>query len=110
VNRSGDRGAATVLLVAMLGVVLVVASAGAAIARVAAARVRVSTAADLAALAAARAGDCKVAAAVAIVNGATGAQCRLDGLDAQVRAVVTVQLLPGKQVQLTALARAGPPP
>ncbi len=109
-SRSGERGAATVLLVAMLALVVAVASAAAAIARVASARVRVSTAADLAALAAARAGDCSVAAAVAAANGATSDQCLLDGPDAQVRAVMTVRLLPGRQLQLTALARAGPPP
>ncbi|HET6153836.1 MAG TPA: Rv3654c family TadE-like protein [Marmoricola sp.] len=73
---------------------------------------RVQTAADLAALAGARAAQqgrdpCPAAAAIARRNGATTATCSSDGSDVLVTTTVTARLLPGTRT-LQARARAGP--
>jgi secretion/DNA translocation related TadE-like protein len=91
-----------VLLVALIGAALQMT-------RIAVARAQVSAAADLAALAAAQAGQCTPARAVALANGAELVVCEPVGPDFEVRAARNVSVLAGRHVRLEALARAGPP-
>ena len=108
-----DRGAATVLAVAFLGVlVLVGAALGVVGAMVNAHRVA-QAAADLAALAGAEAiGDgaspCDAASRIATANGAGITQCAVDGRDVRVEVTVTGPRWLGQQHDLVAEARAGP--
>lgn len=123
-RRQGEDGAATVLVVAMAGVlVFVMVGLGAAGGLLTAQR-RAQTAADLAALAgaalsgdalagAALAGDaCAESARVAAANGATLDACRVDGRDVRLVAAVPLTIgssaMPWTQVTVTAEARAGP--
>lgn len=109
-----DDGAATVLLLGLLGVLLTVGATLVAVGLALVARHRADAAADLAALAtAARALDgpaaaCATGGQVAERNGARVVACRLDG-DV---AVVTVEVTPGGRVALLGpartTARAGP--
>lgn len=109
-----DRGAASILILA-IGLVLV--AAGVAAAAVGAARVgrhQARTAADLGALAgAARAVEgegsaCARARQLAGENQARLTSCRLEGWEIVIAAEVTVTPLPGLTRQATATARAGP--
>ncbi len=104
-----DRGAATVVLVSMLVLLLALTAAVLQMTRITVARAQVSAAADLAALAAAHAGQCAPAAAVARANGAALVTCEQAGPDFSVRAERDVLVLAGRHVRLEALARAGPP-
>lgn len=103
-----ERGAATIILVAVLGIALAVAGGAVAVTRVAVVRAQLSAAADLAALAAA-AGDCPAARSVAAVNAATVLECARDGPDHRVTVAAELTVLPTRTVMLTATARAGPP-
>jgi hypothetical protein len=78
-NASVSAGAAILVLVALLGVAVMITSVGLGIARIAAARVQASSAADLAALAAAPNLDCARARAVAVMNRANSwtARCSI---------------------------------
>jgi secretion/DNA translocation related TadE-like protein len=110
----GDRGSATVPVLAVglvtVLVALVVAAAGAAMA----ARHRAQLAADAAALAgAARAVEgeqnaCAAAAAIATANGAELVHCGLDGWDAVVTVAVRPPTVATAFGRAVASARAGP--
>ena len=110
-RRRGERGGATVLAVACLGLLLVVAVALAEVGAWFAADRRVRAATDLAALAAAgevTTDPCGVAASVAEANGAELVSCVVAG-----REVLVVTRIPapsrwGPAAELTARARAGP--
>jgi secretion/DNA translocation related TadE-like protein len=109
-----DRGAASVLLLAV-GLVLVMAGlGGAAIGTARVARHQAQNAADLAALAGAtdavfgESVACARAARLAAANGARLTSCTVDGLEIVVRAEVAVQPLPGVLRKAAASARAGP--
>jgi secretion/DNA translocation related TadE-like protein len=109
-----DRGAASLLLLA-IGLVFVAAGvAGAAVGAARVARHRAQIAADLGALAgAARAIEgseaaCAQAARIAAANQGRVRSCVLQGLEIVVRADVTVEPLPGLARRASAAARAGP--
>jgi secretion/DNA translocation related TadE-like protein len=111
---AGDRGAASLLLLA-IGLVFVTAGvAGAAIGAARVARHTARTAADFAALAGAMhaiEGEevaCAQATRLATSNGARVTSCTSDGLEIVVRVEVSVTPLPGVLRHATAAARAGP--
>jgi secretion/DNA translocation related TadE-like protein len=111
---NGDRGAASIFVLAV-GLVLVAAGLGGA--AVGAARVgrhEARTAADLGALAGASraiegsAAACARAAQLVAANGARMTACRVEGLEIIVAAEVLVTPVPGLTRHATAAARAGP--
>ncbi|MEV6849625.1 Rv3654c family TadE-like protein [Actinoplanes sp. NPDC051411] len=109
-----DRGAASILLLA-IGLLMVAAgSAGAAIGNTRVARHRAQNAADLGALAgAARAvyGEpdaCARAARFVVANQGRMTACRVTDLEIVVRAEVEVRPLPGLVRRAEGVARAGP--
>ncbi len=108
-----ERGAATLLVVAMAGVLLLVGTAlGVVVAMVAAHR-QAQSASDLAALAAAvsagRGVDgCDTAQVVARANGASLINCTLVGTDATVTVRVPGPRLLGQAADFSATAHAGP--
>lgn len=110
----GDRGSATVLLLAVIAVALVVGVGAVALGRAADARGVAQAAADLAAIAAAQAAQdaedpCAVAATVAAANGAQLRSCAvLPGPDVLVGTAVLVSPLVGWTTIASAQARAGP--
>ena len=113
-GRAGDRGAASLLVLA-IGLTLVAAGvAGAAVGAARVGRHQARTAADLGALAGAvrvvegpvRA--CERAATFAEANDARLVSCYVDGLDLVVRVEVAVEPLPGLVRYAGAAARAGP--
>lgn len=113
-SRRDDAGAATVVVVAMAGVLMfVMVGLGAAGGLVVAQR-RAQAAADLSALAGATTtGDaCAEAGRVAAANEATLDRCRLDGEEVSLVVSVPGPDLPWasrwSQVRVTAEARAGP--
>ncbi|TCJ29899.1 hypothetical protein EPD65_06265 [Nocardioides jejuensis] len=113
VSDRSDRGTATVAVVSFVGVVLVVALAGATILGAAVAHRRAQAAADLAALSGAttrqQGGDaCRAAADVARANGAVLDVCREVADDLQVTVSVALpHAVPGLG-HVSARARAGP--
>ncbi|MFI1195797.1 Rv3654c family TadE-like protein [Micromonospora sp. NPDC020750] len=113
-RRDGERGGATVCLLAVGLVFVVVGLFGAAVGAARVARQQARVAADFGALAGAGralAGDpvaCASADEVVRANGARLAGCRLDGLDAVVTAEVTVSPVPGLTRVATVTSRAGP--
>ena len=113
-TRAGERGSATVLLLAVISVAFVLAVGAVALARAADARGVAQAAADLAAIAAAQAAQdgrdpCGVAASVALVNGAALQRCEvLPGPDVVVTASVLVNPIAGWTATASAQARAGP--
>lgn len=114
-----DRGAATVLALALVHVLLLVGMVGAVIGSIAVTRGRAAAVADLAALAAAQSwGDpCLDARSVAEANGMTAVACTTDGTDifvdiaAPAPAIVVrwFAMLGREPALLTASARAGMP-
>ncbi|MEV6631395.1 Rv3654c family TadE-like protein [Actinoplanes sp. NPDC051470] len=109
--RQGERGAASILVLA-IGLVLVAAGlAGAAIANARVARHQARTAADFGALAgAARVVEgqepaCAAAARLVEANGAVQQSCQVEGLEIVVHVTVTTGHLPRPA---RAAARAGP--
>ncbi|HWU21803.1 MAG TPA: Rv3654c family TadE-like protein [Nocardioides sp.] len=113
---TGDqRGGATVLVVAVLGVLLLLGAAlGVAGAMIAAHR-RAQAAADLAALGAARVlqtgGDaCGQAAVLAGANGAVLTTCTVEGADVRVEVTAEGPHWLGQTADLAAESRAGPAP
>lgn len=102
-----ERGAATVMVVGLLAVLMVVGCVLAEIAGVVRADRQAQAAADLAALAAAGA-DCGAATSIALANGARLTSCRHIGADALVKVEVTPSRWLGPMVTLDAEARAGP--
>jgi secretion/DNA translocation related TadE-like protein len=113
-GRGRDRGAASILLLAVGLVVVAAGLGGAAVAEALVGRHSARTAADLGALAgAARAiygeGDaCGRAARFVAANGGRMTACRVTGLEIVVRVRVEVRPLPGLVRQVEAAARAGP--
>ncbi|WP_018587980.1 Rv3654c family TadE-like protein [Salinispora arenicola] len=114
VLAAGDRGGATVLLLAVGVAFVIFGVAGAAVGAARVARQQAGVAADLGALAgAAEAGlgattACESARMIIAGNGGRLVDCRLDGLDLLVTAEVTATPLPGLSRVATARARAGP--
>ena len=113
-RTGGDRGAASILVLA-IGLVLVAAGiAGAAVGAARVGRHQARTAADLGALAgAARAVEgaevaCGRAERFALANGARMVSCRVEGLEIVIAVQVTVTPLPGLTRYASAAARAGP--
>ena len=111
----GDSGSASLLVVALTGVVLLLGLAGAFLTATGAAHRRAQSAADLAALAGATAGQrggdaCAVAAQVADHNGARSAACRVEGDDVVVRVSLVGPEFLGHSWELVGRARAGPDP
>lgn len=104
-----DRGAATVMLVFMLAAMLLIAGAALTVGRLAVVRAQTSTAADLAALAAADTGQCSTAPPVGVANGASRVSCEQRGEDFLVRAETEVTVVAGRRLTIAVLARAGPP-
>ncbi len=114
-HRAGERGAATVLVVAMAAVVLLVGCAVAGAVGLVVEHRRAQAAADLAALAAAQAlqrgGDaCREAAGLATRNGARLAGCEVHGAEVEVSTAVPGPEVVPWPVEVTGTARAGPAP
>lgn len=108
-----ERGAITVLALALLGLLLLLTAAFGVVEAMFATHRRAQSAADLSALAGAQAvqqgrDGCAAAAAIADANGAPLDQCHTDGSDV----VVTVRMAGprwlGAHGDLSAQARAGP--
>lgn len=116
----GQRGAATLLAVAMAGVLLLVGAATGVVGALVVAHRRAQAAADLAALAAAASlagrgsgplrAPCDVAGQVARANGARLGSCQVDGWEVLVEVRVTGPRWLGQDQDLAAAARAGPAP
>jgi len=112
-RREGEAGAATVMVVAMAGVLMFVLVGLAAASGLVTAQRRAQAAADLAALAAAGTlpggGEgCAEAARIATANGAALDACSITGLDASVEVSVAGPQWLGRPVRVGAEARAGP--
>lgn len=110
----GDRGAASLLVLA-IGLTLVAAGlAGAAVGAARVARHQARAAADFGALAGAvhaaqgEQAACVRAAELVGANGGRLTHCRLDGLELVIRAEVAVTPLPALDRAASASARAGP--
>lgn len=113
-SRPGaERGAATVLVVAFLGLLLLVGTALGVVGAMVRAHRTAQSAADLAALAGAAAiardeDGCTQAARVAAANGARLVGCAPEGLEVRVTVEVEGPRSLGQVADLTAEARAGP--
>jgi secretion/DNA translocation related TadE-like protein len=112
-RRHGEAGAATLLVLAMAGVLLLVGSALGVVQAMVVAHRMAQAAADLAALAGASAAahgqaPCEAAATVALLNGSRLVSCQQSAGDVTVEVVVTGPHWLGQQGDLTAEARAGP--
>lgn len=112
-TRRDERGAATVLVLAFLGLLLLVGAALGVVGAIVRAHRAAESAADLAALAGASAlargeDPCAAAASVAAANGAAVVSCAPDGRDVRVTAEVAGPHWLGQTADLTADARAGP--
>ena len=112
-DRRGERGAATVLAIAFLGVLVLVAAALGVVGAMVHAHRVAQSAADLAALAGAEAvgdGDdpCTAAARIAGANGADLTACRVEVRDVRVEVTVAGPRWLGQTHDLVAEARAGP--
>lgn len=113
---SDDRGIAAVWAAALMQVLLLVAAVAMAVGSVAVTRMRVSTIADLAAIAASQGGGCVGANALARVHGMRVGSCTMQGADAVVEivgpapdALVRVAAWLGQHApEVAAEARAGP--
>jgi secretion/DNA translocation related TadE-like protein len=105
-----DRGGATVLVVAMAGLLMFVMTGLAAAGGLVTAQRRAQSAADLAALAAASRPDeaCTQADEVATANEAALEGCSTDGDDVTVEVSVPGPRVPWRKVRVSAEARAGP--
>ncbi|HEU4338188.1 MAG TPA: Rv3654c family TadE-like protein [Nocardioides sp.] len=115
-SAGSDRGAATVLVVAMAGVLMFVMTGLAAAGGLVTAQRRAQAAADLAALAGASAlttvsgptDACAAAAGVAGANSAVLDSCAPDGWSVRVVVSVPGPEVPWREVRVSAEARAGP--
>jgi secretion/DNA translocation related TadE-like protein len=105
-----EAGSATVLVVAMAGLLLFVMVALAAAGGLVTAQRRAQSAADLTALGAAASLDeaCAEAARIASANAAALDGCRVAGPEVTVVVSVAGPELPGRRVRVSAEARAGP--
>jgi secretion/DNA translocation related TadE-like protein len=114
-SRRDERGAATVLVLAMAGVLMLLGAALAVVTAMVAAHRTAQSAADLAALAGARGvGDgrdgCAVAAVVAAANQARLVGCAVAGRVVDVSVEVAGPRWLGQAADLGARSRAGPAP
>ena len=114
-RRRNERGAATVLVLAMAGVLLLLGAALGVVAALVIAHRAAQSAADLAALAGATAvgrGDdaCRAAAEVASANAARLTGCRPQGRVVEVSVTTAGPRWLGQSSDLSARARAGPAP
>ncbi|GAB4008523.1 Rv3654c family TadE-like protein [Nocardioides ultimimeridianus] len=114
-SADGERGGATVLVVAVLGVLLLLGAALGVVGAMVAAHRRAQAAADLAALGAARVlqagGDaCGRAAGLATANGAVLTACTVEGPDVRVEVTAEGPRWLGQTADLAAQSRAGPGP
>jgi len=112
-GRRRERGAATVLTLAFLGVLVLVGAALGVVAAMVVAHRTAQSAADLAALAAAQSlvdgrDACGAAASVANDNGAVLTGCAVDGREVRVTLLVAGPRWLGQPADLVAEARAGP--
>jgi secretion/DNA translocation related TadE-like protein len=112
-SRRTDRGSASVMVLALAGVLLLLGAALGVVAAMVAAHRTAQAAADLAALAGARTladgGDpCAAAGAIATANGAAVTGCAVEGRDVRVQVLVTGPRWLGQEGDLAAEARAGP--
>ena len=112
-RQDRERGAATVLVVAVLGLLLLVGAALGVVGAMVKAHRVAQAAADLAALAGASAladgqDACAAATRVATANGATVVSCAPDGLEVRVTVEATGPRWLGQSADLVAEARAGP--
>jgi secretion/DNA translocation related TadE-like protein len=113
-QAAGDRGAASLFLLAIGRVFVAAGVAGAAVGAARVGRHEARTAADLGALAGAahaiegEAAACTQATQVVVANEARVTSCEVDGMEIIVRVDVTVTPLPGLVRHATAAARAGP--
>ena len=105
-----DDGAATVLVLAMAGVLMFVAVGLAAVGGLVTAQRQAQAAADLAALGAAAdpAAACAGAARIAAANEAALDRCEVEGRDVTVTISVSGPAVPWRDVRVSAEARAGP--
>lgn len=105
-----EGGSATVLVVAMAGVLMFVLVGLAAVSGLVTAQRRAQAAADLAALggAAEPADACATAGRIAAANTAVLDGCTVDGSEVTVVVSVAGPHLPGRRVRVSAEARAGP--
>ena len=108
--RRSERGAATVLVVAMAGVLMFVMTGLAAAGGLVTSQRRAQAAADLAALAGASHLDdaCGRAREVAAANAGELQTCRVDDAEVTVEVSVAGPRVPWRKVRVTAEARAGP--
>lgn len=112
-QSAGDRGAASIFVLAVGLVMVVAGSSGAAVGAARAARHEARTAADLGALAGAMraveggAAACARAAEVVGANGSRMTSCRLEGLEIVVEVSRQIRL-PAYRGHAGAVARAGP--
>jgi secretion/DNA translocation related TadE-like protein len=110
-----ERGAATVLVLAFLGLLLFVGAPLGVVGALVRTHRSAQSAADLAALAAASAlargeDPCASATSVAAANGAALESCAPDGLEARIAVEVAGPRWLGQGADLQAEARAGPAP
>ncbi|WP_159440540.1 Rv3654c family TadE-like protein [Tersicoccus phoenicis] len=112
-----DRGAVTVLVVGLCGVVLALIGALLLLGQAAAAQARATTGADLTALAAAdtarglRDGEpCRVAGAIAVANRVRMEVCRITAERGGTAQIVVTAPMPYPWPAATGRARAGAPP
>jgi len=108
-----ERGSALPAVVAGLGVLLLVGAALGVVGAIFVDHRRAEAAADLAALAGAvavqhRADPCEAALRIAVANGASLSDCRIDGEDVVVTVGVAGPRWLGQRRDLEASARAGP--
>ena len=108
-----EGGAATVLVLAMAGVLMFVLVGLSAASGLVTAQRRAQSAADLAALAGAAAvpdgaAGCVEAARISTANGAALAACSVAGREVWVQVTVPGPQWPGRRVRVSAEARAGP--
>lgn len=109
--RRDDGGAGTVLVVAMAGLLMFVLVGLSAVSGLVTAQRRAQATADLAALAGAGAGPdagCAESARIAEANGAALTQCAVISREVRVEVTVPGPRWPGRRVQVSAEARAGP--
>ena len=112
-RRRDETGAGTILVTAMAGFLLVVGAALAVVTAMVVDHRAAQSAADLAALAAARGlaeGDdgCAIASATAAANGARISSCAVSGRIVEIEVVVPGPHWLGQASDLAARARAGP--
>lgn len=114
-NSSSDRGSASVLAIAAVVAVALIGTVAVWVTLVGASQMRVSQAADLAALAGAekawldRRAACDVAAEIAARHQAQLVDCQAVGLDVQVRVRAPLTGALARMGSVSATARAGPP-